>query len=238
MQIIPTIELMDGKAVRVAKGDRSQVEVYSDEPWTLVKSFVEDGAERIHVVDVDGAFAGSQEHRAVVRRIMAKSAVPIQVGGGIRERKALELVFNNGAKFAVVGTAAVNQPDFVATACADFPGRIVVAIDSDNGNVATDGREQNTSVSTLDLAKQASDWGAAAILYTDINRAGADSGPNIQETTAMVKSCGVPVIAAGGVSSVGDIKALRECGVAMVIVGRSLYEKRFTLVEAIEAAAG
>ena len=236
MKIIPTIDLIGGKAVRMTRGERETAKVYSDEPWTLVKRFVEDGAERIHVVDIDGAFAGGQEHRAVVRRIVAKSSVPIQIGGGLRDRKGLELAFKNGAHYAVLGTAAVKDPEFAKTACGDFPGRIVIAVDAKDGRVAVEGWAEETDIAAVELARKAEEWGASAVLYTDVSRDGTRAGPNVDSTKALNDAIGIPVIASGGIGELDHVRALKEAGIELAVIGRALYEKRFTLAEAIAAA--
>jgi len=238
MQIIPTIDLIGGKAVRMTRGDRETAKVYSEEPWSLVKRFIENGAERIHVVDIDGAFAGNQEHRAVVRRIVAKSSVPIQVGGGIRDRKALDLAFKNGAHYAILGTAAIKDPEFAEGACRDFPGRIIIAVDAKDDQIAVEGWSEATDISVLELSKKAEGWGANALLYTDVARDGTRQGVNIEGTVALCNAVSIPVIASGGVSSLDDLRALAQAGIPMVVVGRALYEKRFTLAEAIAAVKG
>lgn len=235
MKIIPAIDLIGGKAVRMTQGDRDTAKVYSDEPWALVKRFVENGADRIHVVDIDGAFSGDAEHRATVRRIVAKSPVPIQVGGGLRDRKSLDLAFKNGAHYAILGTAAVKTPEFAAEACKDFPGRIIIAVDAKDGRVAVEGWAEATEITALELAKKAESWGAAAILYTDVSRDGMRQGVDIEGTQEICKATGIPCIASGGVSSIDDLLTLARSGIDMVVVGRALYEKRFTLAEAIEA---
>jgi phosphoribosylformimino-5-aminoimidazole carboxamide ribotide isomerase len=236
MKIIPTIDLIAGKAVRMLRGERETAKVYSDEPWSLVKRFVEDGAERIHVVDIDGAFAGGQEHRAVIRRIVAKSSVPIQIGGGIRNRKGLELALKNGAHFAVLGTAAVKDPEFAAAACKDLPGRIVIAVDAKEGRVAVEGWAEESDISALELAQKAEGWGASAVLYTDVSRDGTHEGPNVEATKALNDAIGIPVIASGGIGELDHVRALKAAGIELAVIGRALYDKRFTLAEAIAVA--
>lgn len=238
MLIIPAIDLMGGHAVRMTRGERDSATVYSEEPWNLVKAFVQDGAERIHVVDIDGAFAGDQSHRAVVRRIVAKSAVPIQVGGGLREDKHLELAFQNGAHYAVLGTAAVKDPELAERACKTYPGRIVIAVDAVDGRVAVEGWAEVSDVSATELAVKAESWGAHAVLYTDVSRDGTGSGANVEATAALTRAVNIPVIASGGIGSLDDIRALSREGVQMAVIGRALYQKRFSLAEAIAAGQG
>jgi phosphoribosylformimino-5-aminoimidazole carboxamide ribotide isomerase len=238
MRILPAIDLMDGKAVRLEEGRRDRVTVFSDEPWQLARDFAAAGADRVHCVDLDGAFAGSPVQHALVARIVAASPVPVQVGGGIRDRAAVEAVFAAGAGFAVLGTAAVKSPAMVEDVCRAFPGRIVVAVDARDGVVAVEGWVESGGITALDLGKRAAAWGAAALLYTDVARDGIHAGPNIAATAALARDVGIDVIASGGVSSLADIAALRDAGIPAVVVGRALYDKRFTLADAIATAQG
>lgn len=236
MKVIPAIDLLGGKAVRLHKGRRDEVTVFHDRPWELVAEFADHGAERIHVVDLDGAFAGARAHADIVSRIVEASPVPIEVGGGIRDRANLEAVFAAGAGLAVLGTAAVKSPAFAETACRDFPDRIVVAVDARDGMVAVEGWVEASELTAVELGQRASRWGAAALLYTDVSRDGAHTGPNIEATRALAEVCNAPVIASGGVSSLDDLRALAAAGIEYVVIGRALYDRRFTVAEAIEAA--
>lgn len=240
MKVIPAIDLLEGKAVRLLEGRREDATVFSDEPWTLVGEFAADGAERIHVVDLDGAFAGARAHTAIVDRILGEAPVPIEVGGGIRDRAAIDAVLGRGARFVVVGTAAVKDPVMVEAACRDYPGRIIVAVDARDGVVAISGWVESASITAIELGQRAAGWGAEALLYTDVARDGAHTGPNVAATAALAEAVGAatPVIASGGVSSLADLAALRDAGLPYVVVGRALYDKRFTLAEAIAVAAG
>lgn len=236
MKIIPAIDLLDGKAVRLHKGRRDEVTVFHDRPWELVREFADQGAERIHVVDLDGAFAGARAHADIVGRIVDASPVPIEVGGGIRDRGTIDAVLGAGAGLAVLGTAAVKAPDVAAAACADYPERIVVAVDARDGVVAVEGWVETSELTAIELGRRASSWGAAALLYTDVSRDGAHTGPNVEATRALAEACDAPVIASGGVSSLDDLRALAAAGIPYVVVGRALYDRRFTVAEAIEAA--
>lgn len=238
MKIFPAIDLLGGKVVRLHKGDRDQATVYSDDPPALVRGFVEGGAERIHVVDLDGAFSGSGAHGDVIARMVAASPVPVQVGGGIRDRAALDAVLATGAGLAVLGTAAVKRPDFVREACTAYPGRIIVAVDARDGMVAIEGWVEAATVTAIELSRTAAGWGAAGLLYTDISRDGTQVGPNIEATAALAAAVDIPVIASGGVSSLDDVRALAAAKIDAVVVGRALYEGRFTVAEAIAAARG
>lgn len=237
MNVFPAIDLMNGKAVRLHKGQRDQVTVYHDNPPVLAGMFAEAGASRIHVVDLDGAFSGARAHREVVEEITARSPVPIQVGGGIRDRAALEAVIAAGASFAVLGTAAVRNPEFAARACADFPGKIIIAVDARDGVVAVEGWVASAPIRAEELGLRAALWGAAGLLYTDIARDGTGEGPNVAVTASLAAKVGIPVIASGGVSTLDHIRALRDAGIEAVVVGRALYDGNFTLAEAIAASA-
>lgn len=237
MKVFPAIDLMDGKAVRLHKGERASATVYSEDPPSLIKNFVDSGAERIHVVDLDGAFSGRRVHGDVVERLVAASSVPIQVGGGIRDRSALGAVFSSGAGFAVLGTAVIDSPELVREACRDHPGRIIIAVDARDGEVAVEGWVKGAGTSAIELGKRVADWGAAGLLYTDVSRDGMKTGPNIEATVELMKATGIPVIASGGVSSLDDLRALAHAGVEFVVVGRALYDHRFTLEQAIAVAA-
>jgi phosphoribosylformimino-5-aminoimidazole carboxamide ribotide isomerase len=238
MKVFPAIDLLGGKVVRLHKGERNQATVYSDDPPALVRSFAEGGAERIHVVDLDGAFSGSGAHGDVIARMVAASPVPVQVGGGIRDRAALDAVLGAGAGLAVLGTAAVKRPDFVREACAAYPGRIIVAVDARDGVVAIEGWVEAATVTAVELGQSAARWGAAGLLYTDVSRDGTQVGPNLAATAALAAAVAIPVMASGGVSSLEDVRALAAAGIDSVVVGRALYEGRFTVAEAIAAARG
>lgn len=237
MIVFPAIDLLDGKAVRLHQGERDKVTVYSDDPAALIASFADAGAERIHVVDLDGAFAGRRVHGDVVERMVQASAVPIQVGGGIRDRAALDAVFDAGAGFAVLGTAAIKNPEFARDACRDFPGRIIIAVDARDGEVAVEGWVESAGKTAIALGQEVAGWGAAGLLYTDVARDGTRQGPNVEATAELMRQTGIPVIASGGVSSLDDIHALARAGIEYVVVGRALYDRRFTLEVAIAAAA-
>lgn len=233
MKIYPAIDLYGGKVVRLRRGERRQATVYGDDPAAVVRAFAEAGAERIHVVDLDGAFSGRRAHGDVVERMVAAAPVPIQVGGGIRDRATLDAVLAAGAGLAVLGTAAVKDPAFAAAACAAYPGRIIIAVDARGGIVAVEGWVESAGISVLALAERAAGWGAAGLLYTDVTRDGMQSGPDVTRTAALARAVSIPVIASGGVSNLDDIRALALAGVPAVVVGRALYEGRFKLAEAI-----
>jgi phosphoribosylformimino-5-aminoimidazole carboxamide ribotide isomerase len=236
--VIPAIDLLGGKAVRLVRGERDSATIYSDEPWRLAGELAA-GAERLHVVDLEGAFAGAPIARDAIERVLraAEAAgVPVQVGGGLRDQAAVEQAFAAGARWAVLGTAAVKRPELVRELCQAFPGRIIVAVDARDGIVAIEGWTQAASVRADELGRRAAEWGAAALLYTDVGRDGTGAGPAVEATAALSRAVPVPVIASGGIGSLEDLRALARAGIAMVVVGRALLERRFTLAEASEAA--
>ncbi len=237
MKIIPAIDIMDGAAVRLRKGRPDEATIYSREPWTLARTLADAGAACIHLVDLDGAFSGRRE-RGVVERVIAASPVPVQVGGGLRDRDALDAAFSTGAGYAVLGTAAVKDPGFVEEACRAHPGRIVVAVDAAEGWVAVEGWTETSSVRAEDLAGRAADWGAAAILYTDVTLDGTGRGPNTAVTAALARTLGdrLPVIASGGIGNLDHVRDLAAAGVPYAVIGRALYDERFSLADARAAA--
>ncbi len=235
MKIFPAIDLLGGQAVRLHKGERDSVTVFSDDPAALVASFAAAGAERIHVVDLDGAFSGRRAHREVVTRMVERSSVPLEVGGGIRDRNSLDAVFATGVRYAVLGTAAIKDPEFARRACRDFPERIIIAVDARSGLVAVEGWVESTETTAIDLGRRAADWGAAGLLYTDILRDGTKGGPNVAATAELAAAVDIPVIASGGVSSLDDLRDLARAGIEAAVVGRALYDHRFTLEDALEA---
>jgi phosphoribosylformimino-5-aminoimidazole carboxamide ribotide isomerase len=237
VRVIPAIDLIGGAAVRLEEGRRESAIVYHADPVEVVDDFVAAGAERIHVVDLDGAFAGAPAQTALVARICAASRAPVQVGGGLRDLAGLDAVFAAGARLAVLGTAAVKTPAFVEAACRAHPGRVIVAVDARDGLVAVDGWLEVSDVPATVLAERAAAWGAAGVLYTDIARDGTRKGPNVEATAQLAAAVRCEVIASGGVGTLDHLAALRDAGIASVVVGRALYERRFTLVEAIDTAA-
>jgi len=236
MIVIPAIDILGGKAVRLVRGERASATVFSNEPWLLAEELCAAGAERLHVVDLDGAFTGAPVSRLFIQRILESVTVPVQVGGGLRDRASVEAALASGAQFAVLGTAAVKSPDLVSELCWTFPGRIIVAVDAVRGTVAVEGWTAASAVSAVDLGKRAAEWGAAALLYTDVARDGTGDGPSVDSTAALAKAVPIPVIASGGVGSVDDLRALSAANIPMAVVGRALLEGRFTMQQAVEAA--
>lgn len=237
MILYPAIDLKDGNAVRLFKGDMDKATVFSEDPAAQAMEFVNAGCEWLHLVDLNGAFAGAPVNAAPVEAILAQTKVPTQLGGGIRDMATIEMWLEKGLSRVILGTVAVENPDLVREAARAFPGQVAVGIDARDGKVATKGWAHETDVMVTDLAKQFEDAGVAAIIYTDINRDGAMKGPNIPATAALAKAVSIPVIASGGVSSLDDLLALRHCGATLngAISGRALYDGALDLAEALAA---
>jgi phosphoribosylformimino-5-aminoimidazole carboxamide ribotide isomerase len=214
--------------------------VFNDDPAAQAKAFEAAGCEWIHLVDLNGAFAGEPVNAAAVEAILAAIKVPAQLGGGIRDMATIEAWLTKGLARVILGTVAVEQPDLVREAARAFPGQVAVGIDARDGKVATKGWAEETDVEATDLARSFEDAGVAAIIYTDINRDGAMQGPNVEATAALARAVSIPVIASGGVSSLDDLRALRDCGTALdgAISGRALYDGAIDLGEALAALKG
>ena len=235
MILYPAIDLKDGQAVRLVHGDMTRATVFSDDPTAQARSFVEAGCEWLHLVDLNGAFAGQPVNAAPVEAILAACDVPAQLGGGIRDMATIERWLDRGLARVILGTVAVENPALVRDAARAFPGRIAVGIDARGGRVATKGWAEETDVDATDLAKSFEDAGVAAIIYTDINRDGAMGGPNIEATEALARAVSIPVIASGGVSSLADLEALKATGVISgAISGRALYDGAIDLAIALK----
>ncbi|MBV8757992.1 MAG: 1-(5-phosphoribosyl)-5-[(5-phosphoribosylamino)methylideneamino]imidazole-4-carboxamide isomerase [Deltaproteobacteria bacterium] len=236
MKLLPAIDLIGGQAVRLEEGRRDRVTVFHDRPVELVAELARGGADRLHVVDLDGAFAGAPQQQELIRQIVAASPIPVEVGGGIRDRAAIDGVLELGAQYVVLGTAAVRSPALVEEACRAHPGRVIVAVDARDGVVAVDGWTASGGVTAVELGQRAASWGCAALLYTDVSRDGLHVGPNIEMTAQLTRAVSCEVIASGGVGSLDDLVRLRDAGIAAVVVGRAIYDKRFTVDEAAEVA--
>ena len=238
MLIFPAIDLLGGKAVRLRQGLRETATVYSDRPWELAAAFTAAGAPRIHVVDLDAAFSkGQQNNHETIRRIVAATTADVEVGGGVRSVDDCARLFDLGARFAVTGTAAIKTPEIVDAACAKFPRRIVVAVDAREGMVAVEGWQEATTTSALEIGEAVARAGAAAVLYTDIGRDGMRTGPNLEATGRLaMRITPCPVIASGGVATLADIDETVKTGAFAVVIGKAIYEKAFTVEEAIQRA--
>jgi phosphoribosylformimino-5-aminoimidazole carboxamide ribotide isomerase len=235
VKLFPAIDLLAGRAVRLEQGRRDRATVFHDRPVELVAELATSGADRLHVVDLDGAF-GEPRQLAVIAEIIRACPMPVEVGGGLRDRDSIEAVLEVGAAFAVLGTAAVRDPALVEQVCRAHPDRIIVAVDARDGIVAIDGWTTSGGITALALAGRAAAWGAAAVLYTDVARDGLGGGPNIAATAALARATAIDVIASGGVGSLDDIAALARAGVPAVVVGRALYDGRFTVADAVRVA--
>ena len=235
MILYPAIDLKDGACVRLLKGDMDKATVFNDDPAAQAQAFVAAGCEWLHLVDLNGAFEGQPVNAAAVESILAAVDVPAQLGGGIRDMATIEAWLSKGLRRVILGTVAVEDPDLVRQAARAFPGQVAVGLDARGGRVATRGWAEETELEVIDLARRFEDAGIAAIIYTDINRDGAMQGPNVSATAALADAVSVPVIASGGVSSLNDLVALRDCGVALdgAISGRALYDGAIDLAEAL-----
>ncbi len=237
MIVIPAIDVKDGKCVRLAQGDFDRVTVYADNPAEMALEWKRKGAERIHVVDLDGSVAGLPRNSNIILDIARNAEIPIQVGGGIRDMETIEYYLSNGVDSVILGTAALQNEEIVREACAQFPGKIILGIDALDGKIAVQGWTQKTEKNAVDLARHYENYSLKAIVYTDIKRDGMSSGINIEATKEMARSVNIPVIASGGVASISDIDnllAIEDCDIYGVIIGRALYTGAVDLEEAIK----
>lgn len=236
MIVIPAIDLMGGKAVRLEQGEAERVTVYHEQPVRLTTDFARAGAKRIHVVDLDGAFAGRPRQLELIARIsdaaQAHEAV-VQVGGGIRDEAAVRALIDAGVRYVVVGTLAVRDPELVERLSQELPDHIIVAADARDGVVAVEGWTEATSLTARALTEAAQAWGAAAVLHTDVSRDGMQGGPAVAATVALQRGLEIPVLASGGVGRLEDLDACAAAGIHGVVLGRALYEGAFTLEEAL-----
>ncbi len=228
MLLIPAIDLKDGQCVRLRQGRMEDDTVFSDNPVEMATRWVEAGGRRLHLVDLNGAFAGEPVNGGVIRAIAAAHPeVPIQVGGGIRDEATIEAYLKAGVSYCIIGTQAVMEPEFVARACAAFPGHIIVGLDAKEGMVAINGWAEVTDQEVTELARRFQDDGVSAIVYTDIGRDGMLSGPNVEATAALANAISIPVVASGGITDIGDIEALCKAdtdNIMGAITGRAIYE--------------
>jgi phosphoribosylformimino-5-aminoimidazole carboxamide ribotide isomerase len=236
MVVIPAVDLKDGKCVRLSKGKMDQESVYSEHPVEMAKHWESKGAERLHVVDLNGAVTGKPFHRTLIKEITQSLRIPIEVGGGIRDLPTIEDYLCSGAQWVILGTAAIQNRSLIEEACHHFPKRVLLGIDAQEGRVAIEGWNEVVSLEAIDLAKQFEGMGLSAIIFTDIERDGMGTGLNFDSTKNLARSISIPVIASGGVSQIEDIEHLLELepvGVIGVIVGRALYTGQLDLEEAI-----
>lgn len=236
MRVFPAIDLLGGKVVRLVRGRREEATVFSERPDAVALSFQRAGAERIHVVDLDGAFDGAARNTAAILRILGAVRVPVQVGGGLRTFEACRALMDAGAAFVVLGTAAVRDPDVVRRTAGAFPERVIAAVDARAGRVRIEGWEVESDLPPDAVAARAAELGAAEVLYTDIARDGTREGPNVEATARLAKSLPVPVIASGGIGRIEHVRALAAAGVPACVVGRALYEGAISLQAAIAEA--
>jgi phosphoribosylformimino-5-aminoimidazole carboxamide ribotide isomerase len=236
MLLIPAIDLKDGKCVRLRQGRMEDETVFADDPLDMAQRWVDAGAQRLHLVDLNGAFAGQPVNTQVIRRIAdAFPDVPIQVGGGIRDEDTVQLYLDAGVQYVIIGTKAVSAPHFINDLCLEFPGHIIVGLDAKDGKVAIDGWSKLSHHDVIDMARHFERDGVEAIIYTDISRDGMMQGVNVEATVKLASEITTPVIASGGISTLDDIKALRvvkEEGIMGAIIGRALYEGSIDLAEA------
>lgn len=238
--VFPAIDLKGGQVVRLAEGDMERATVYGDDPAAQALLFAEAGAGHLHVVDLDGAFAGGSVNGEAVKAIVEAFPGHVQLGGGIRSRESIERWFDLGVARVVIGTAALQNPQLVREAARDFPGGIVVAVDARDGMVATQGWADISDVSIIDMARRFEDAGVAALLFTDVGRDGLLKGCNVEATVDLARATDIPVIASGGVAGIGDIRMLSihaRDGIEGVITGRALYDGRLDLAAALAVAA-
>jgi len=243
MLLIPAIDLKDGRCVRLEQGEMSTATVFSDNPGKTAEHWASQGARRIHVVDLNGAFAGKPRNASAVKAIIeaVDPEIPIQVGGGIRDLDTIERYLDDGVAYVTIGTAAVKNPGLLHEACDAFPGHIMVGLDARDGKVATDGWSKLTGHDVVDLAKRFQDYGVEAVIHTDIGRDGMLQGVNIEATVKLAQALTIPVIASGGLTGLDDVRRLREVeaeGITGAITGRAIYEGRLDFAAAQKLADG
>lgn len=239
MILYPAIDLKDGHCVRLVRGDMDSATVFGTDPAAQAGAFVAAGCQWLHIVDLNGAFAGRPVNGEAVEAILGAVSVPVQLGGGIRDRAAIDSWLARGVARVILGTVALRDPDLVRAAARAHPGRVAVGIDARNGRVAIEGWAETSDITATDLARRFEDAGVAAIIYTDIDRDGAMEGPNVAATAALANAVSIPVIASGGIASLDDLRALKDSGAPLdgAISGRALYEGRINIGEAVRLLA-
>ena len=241
MLIIPAIDLKDGRCVRLKQGDMDSATIFSDDPVTMARHWAAQGARRLHIVDLNGAVAGKPKNEKVIREMIAAvgETLPIQLGGGIRDLDTIESYIDAGVGYVIIGTAAVKNPGFLHDACYAFPGHIIVGLDAKDGKVAVEGWSKMTGHDVVDLGKKFEDYGAEALVYTDIGRDGMLTGVNVEATLRLAQAIRTPIIASGGLNSVKDVQAVCKLvpeGIVGAIAGRALYEGKLDFKKAQAAA--
>lgn len=241
MLLIPAIDLKEGHCVRLEQGDMNKATTFSEDPGAMAKRWVDLGARRLHLVDLDGAFAGKPKNESAIKAILKAVGddIPVQLGGGIRDLETIERLLDDGLTYVIIGTAAVKNPGFLQEACAAFPGHIIVGLDAKEGKVATDGWSKLTGHEVADLAKKYEDYGVESIIYTDIGRDGMLKGINMEETIKLAQAVNIPIIASGGLTNMKDVDALCAAepeGVVGVIAGRAIYTGDLDLAKAQQYA--
>jgi phosphoribosylformimino-5-aminoimidazole carboxamide ribotide isomerase len=236
MLLIPAIDIKDGKCVRLRQGDMEDATVYGDDPLKMADRWIDAGARRLHLVDLDGAISGKPENAEIIHTIVeAHPDIPIQVGGGIRDEDSIQAYLEAGVNFVIIGTRAVTTPHFVSDVCLEFPGHIIVSLDAKNGKLATDGWSKLSHHDAVDMARRFEDDGVASIIFTDIGRDGMMNNVNIESTLELCRNITIPVIASGGITNLDDIKSLCEVaeeGIEGAITGRAIYEGSLDFKEA------
>lgn len=237
MLLIPAIDLKDGDCVRLKQGDMDDATIFSEDPAKVARHWLDHGARRLHLVDLNGAVAGKPKNEAAIKAITAEvgDEIPVQLGGGIRDLDTIERYLDDGISYVIIGTAAVKNPGFLHDACGAFPGHIIVGIDARDGRVAVEGWSKMTGHDAIDLARKFEDYGVEAVIYTDIRRDGMMTGVNIEATVKLARALRVPVIASGGIASMEDIRALAQVeaeGITGAITGRAIYEGRLSFRKA------
>jgi phosphoribosylformimino-5-aminoimidazole carboxamide ribotide isomerase len=239
MLIIPAIDLKNGRAVRLTQGDPARETVYGEDPVGVARTWEGGGAPRLHVVDLDGAFAGTPKQGALIGAVARAVRIPVQAGGGLRTPESVEAVFDAGAALAVVGTSAIRDPDFLEQICKAYPGRIILALDAKGGRVAIEGWRELSDHSVAEMLKRVAHLELAAILYTDVLKDGTLEGPNFEGLETMARQCRHPILASGGIARLDDIRRLRTItGVTGAILGKALYSGAVRLEAALAVAAG
>jgi len=241
MLLIPAIDLKDGHCVRLRQGEMKDATVFSEDPAAMARRWIDAGARRLHLVDLNGAFAGKPVNESAVKAILAEvgDEIPVQLGGGIRDLDTIERYLDDGITYVIIGTAAVKNPGFLHDACYAFPGHIIVGLDAREGKVATDGWSKMTGHDVVDLGKKFEDYGVEALVYTDIGRDGMLTGVNVEATLKLAQAIKIPIIASGGLSSVKDVQAVCKLvpeGIVGAIAGRALYEGKLDFKKAQAAA--